>query len=208
MVIAPMSIPSLAPMTMASMPSLGPLLMLRGGTALDRTKLRLESHQSYAVIAALLMNAALRLWGERMTFDHVRSMPRWLTRTMRYGFMAATVVSVMGGMYATVVFALVGVYAKSALGLGMDDECDAFLRSTHIYRQQAYQAFVIALHGLMVSFLLSTLIKLNEEDDHDVLHWAFLGGGLLLAAFVGHQWLTVMKFANDLVYRPRFAAGL
>lgn len=186
-----------------------PLLALRGGEAdIGRLKVRLESHGQYAVVAALLMNAALRLFSDNPTFHHCTLVPRWVQESLRYLFIACTMVSVIGGLHAAVVFALIGMYAKSALGLGLDAECDTFLRATHVFRKSGYESFVGALLGFTTAFILALLNKLKMEDDVAALRVAVVAVGVGASIWSVSHYLRILGLASRLIFAPRLSAGL
>ena len=196
---------------------LGTALSLRGGEAsaavdhvLDavttgRMKTRLESYGSLAVIAALLMNAALRMWSSAPA-DHDFSGKPWVRRLLRNVFLVASAISIIGGLYSTVIFALVGVYAKSAMGLGLDQQCAIFLKVTHIYRREAYNSFVAALVSFVLSFELAIVAKLKDEAA--AVKGAVVGASSLASGFLCERCFRVLQHAYQLVYKPRMSAGL
>ena len=77
-------------------------LSLRGGSAAEldpsRLKVRLEAYGTYAVVSALLMNAALRMFASVPPLEDFRDMPSWARRSLRALYVIASAISILGGV--------------------------------------------------------------------------------------------------------------
>ena len=99
----------------------------------NRARIRLEGLNAYAVIAALIMNSALRIF--TTTCVPGARVDSSLERAISILVLLASTVSILAGSYTTVVFTLVGLYAKTALGRQMDAAYIEFFARTVCYRQ-------------------------------------------------------------------------
>ena len=109
-------------------------------------------------------------------------------------------------LYSTVIFALVGVYAKSAMGLALDAQCVDFLRMTHAYRQQAYQAFVAALVSFVICFETAFIASIKDWELR--VRRLTSAASAAICATVVYCWFRILGHAFELVYKPRISAGL
>lgn len=168
-----------------------------GGAALQdltRTRLRLEGLHQYGVVAALLMNAALRLFSS--TPKKLTDADRRVDRVAKVVFTFAVALSTVLGSYTTIVFALLGLYSKRSLGMGHDDEFLRFFAATTGIRETGFDAFLGMLICFKASFLLS--LFLNYEGNPRLRWWV---SGLVLAVdmYAWWNWSTIFKLADDLL---------
>jgi hypothetical protein len=171
----------------------------RGGTQdidpsafdLDRASIRLESIDSYAVVAALLLSAALRLYA---------STPRELEAGQRrensakVAFMISAGLSIICGAYSCVVYSMLGLYAKTALGLGLDSAFLNFFERTTPVRHGAFLAFVTALSSFEVCFIIS--IVLNYDGRVRICAASL---GILIAIISLFHWKRIINLAGSLL---------
>ena len=170
---------------------------------LTRTRVRLESYGSSAVVAALLMNAALRLYSSTdIDGGQTDDLPEWARHLIKSLFTVAVSVSVLGGTYATVVNCLCGVYAKTALGLGLNEQCLEYLAMTRCFRATSFQCFVASLVSFTISFPLSLFYKTKGSA-----RWLILGAGALITIMMVKDWITILGLANAIVYKARASLG-
>ena len=127
------------------------------------------------------------------------------------------------------IFALMGVYAKSALGLGLETECVAFLHATLPARHRAYDGFVASLVAFTIAFrmrrhtapgacatltcarcacapVIALALKVREDDTWE--RRSLVGGTALVVALVYREWGGVMLKATEHIYKARVKAGL
>jgi hypothetical protein len=174
-------------------------LAVRGGEAalqgfdLGRTQIRLQSISSYGVIAALLLNAALRLYS---------STPKKLEKGQtienyaKIVFALSVGLSTICGTYTTVVFSLLGLYSKSALGLGKDAAFLAFFDATTHIRQRAFNSFIIALLSFEVCFISSLFLNYDGK-----VRWWATGFASVGAIVSWLQWQNIMSIAGNLLFK-------
>ena len=155
------------------------------------------------MVAALLMNAALRLYSSTdIDGGQTDDLPEWARHLIKSLFTVAVSVSVLGGTYATVVNCLCGVYAKTALGLGLNEQCLEYLAMTRCFRATSFQCFVASLVSFTISFPLSLFYKTKGSA-----RWLILGAGALITIMMVKDWITILGLANAIVYKARASLG-
>lgn len=169
-----------------------------------RTKVQLEAYSSYAVVAALTFNTAIRLWASPPNFKSLQLFDReWLPKYLELAYLLLSMVSFLGGMYATVIFALIGVYAKVGLSKSLDAETSAFLLATHAHRQYAYRAFIASLISSVVLFEFNLCSRLNailgEHVTEQVLRLT-QATVLVIGGIVCYNWWAIMELAKHKIY--------
>lgn len=169
-----------------------------------RTRIQLEGYSGYAVVAALSMNVALKLWSSTPNFKELHTYGRnRLPDVLDVVYLICSLVSMLGGLFATMVFALVGVYAKVALGKSLDTEAKAFLLATHPLRQTAYHVFVASLMCSVAQFEMTVCARINEvvgEHTGEAGVRAAQCVALLLGGLTCYSWWTIMQVAKDVIY--------
>lgn len=196
------------------------LLLLRGGDLLPRggnldevavfdmalAKTRLEG-LGYSTVAALLMNAALRLFSSTPS-DPLPAPPSGDERAagavrfnnrlrMVFAFCISLCVSL--GSYSTIVYALMTIYCKTALGKGMVEEYVNFFEGTHRYRQAGFYSFLGTVFMFKVSWVLSLLLK-HEDKDAGVRWWIVLPAVVVMLVGAVHN-AEIMSLARGLIYQ-------
>jgi len=163
--------------------------------ALDlvRVKTRLDGLHSYGVIAALMMNASLRLYSStpKRTDDGGIS----FENVIKFLFTMSMMLSVISGSYTTIVFALLGLYSKRALGMGMDEKFVKFFDATHDIRESGFDAFVMCLATFKISFCLSLFLNYRGK-----FRWVILAVASILSCFAWYKWSTIMSLANTILF--------
>jgi len=183
------------------------LLTLRGGsTDIDHMKVRLESYGPYAVVGALLMNAALRICSSTPDIKGLNWKPSWAPRLCRAALIALCATAVLSGLYCTVVMTMIGMYSKSALGLGLVEECMEFLRVTWVFRKRAHDAFLCSLASFTGGFAIERALKVREGETPERM--ALLLPLAVLACTITSDCSKLLELSAELIYKPRKAAGL
>lgn len=170
---------------------------VRGGArALDlgRTKMRLDGLHQYGVVAALLMNAALRLFSS--TPKIIQPNERKVDKYAKVAFTVAVALCVALGSYTSVVFALLGLYSKRALGMSKDAAFVEFFEATSSIRELSFDSFFYMLLCFKASFLLS--IFLNYKDNPR-LRWCVTVIVLAADAYAWWNWSLILKYAANLL---------
>ena len=190
------------------------VLLPRGGnldevatfdTALAKT--RLEG-LGYSTVAALLMNAALRL------FSSTPSNPLPITpadadagrvgvvrfnNRLRIAFAFCISICVALGSYSTIVYALMTIYSKTALGKGKVEEYANFFESTHRFRTAGFYSFIGTVLMFKLSLVLSLLLK-HENDDAGVRWWIILPAVIVMLVGGLHN-AEIISLARELIFQ-------
>lgn len=166
-----------------------------GGDVLDlkRVGIRLEALNSYGVITALLMNAALRIYSS--TPKTLRRENDIVEKIARVLFLVSVCVSVLAGSYTTIVFSLLGLYSKSAIGLGMDDAFVEFFKQTYGIRQLAFSSFILSLISFEASFVLSLFLCYDGP-----LKWCATLASAVAAGISWNHWRGIMDIAGKFLF--------
>ena len=183
----------------ATIASMAPALILRGGAAevpfdLTRARIRLEGLHSYGVVTTLMLNASLRLFSSVpkprgiVKGDKVNNVARIL-------FTSGIICSILSGLFTTVVFSLLGMYAKTAIGMSKDVGAYAFFDATQTIRENAYHAFIVSLVSFNSSFILA--LFLNYEGK---MRWwvACIAAAISLVSW--YQWNSIMTIASQIIF--------
>ena len=171
-----------------------------------RMRIRLEGYGSYSVVAALVLNAALRLLTST-DLDLNKLAPKGKIapgdRVLQFAFLSSIAVCVFGGAYVSLVYALCGAYAKTALGYGLDQQAATFLALTRSYRYNGFFAFVAMLVGFVFSFPLSIYFKVLKQEakltDPNVVRrnaWRLLFVGIAVCFLICKEWLAIIALAG------------
>jgi hypothetical protein len=171
-------------------------ILLRGGQVtvdLARTQLRLDSLNSYAIITALLMSAALNLYSS--TPKHIEGGGRSKENIATKIFVISAGLSIICGAYTTVVFSLLSLYSKTALGLGQDARFLEFFAATTISRRRAFHSFLMALLSFEVCFVASLFLNYNGK-----VRWSVLVLATAAAILSWCHWQTVINIAGKLLF--------
>lgn len=157
----------------------------------NRARIRLEGLSSYATIAALIMNSALRIFTTVPVSHH----PDRVERAIAVLVLLASTVSIIAGSYTTVVFTLIGLYGKAALGRQQDAAYLAFFSQTVYYRQVAFKTFILCLSSFSASLCLDLLLKLKGR-----WRWVAFTACSLATCVMLRQWLQVIAIGYQLVF--------
>lgn len=189
---------SCIPSVVAQMAPTLSALAIRGGNAalqnfdLERTRIRLESINSYGVVTALLLQAALRLYSSTPK-DLGESRIQNATKIV---FILSVGLSIICGAYTTVVFSLLGLYSKSALGLNMDSSFLEFFAATATVRKRAFDSFLIALISFELCFVTSLFLNYDGK-----VRWWVASVAIILAFYSWQHWQDIITVAGRLLFR-------
>jgi hypothetical protein len=174
-------------------------LFLRGGgqSTLDLTRvsMRLDGFNSYAIIAALLLNATLKLYC--MTPKQIESGGNISTgkvATILFVLFAGS--SLICNAYSALVFSLLSLYSKTALGLGQDAAFLEFFAATSVVRRRAFHSLLAALLSFKLCFTTSLYIHYNGK-----IRWWLVSIATIVGILSWMHWQSVISIAGDLLFR-------
>lgn len=124
--------------------------------ALERVKMCLDGHGTYAVVSALVVNMGIRMVSAMS--EEAMAKVWW---PLGCTYCASLVACVLSGVYATVVFTLTKMYSKTAIGLYRDAAFSEFFRGTARYRQSGFIAFCTSLGCFAFAFVTSFLFRVR-----------------------------------------------
>jgi hypothetical protein len=123
---------------------------------LQRTGYLLQEMSTYATLAALVLNSALRLWTSTKFHKDQGALVGHL-------FTVSTALCVVAGVFTALLFQLLDIYSKSALGMVNDNGYLAFTAATAVYRKWGFRCFLAETSAFVVSFLLNLYNTLWEN---------------------------------------------
>jgi hypothetical protein len=177
-----------------------------GGLDLARTTIRLESINSYSIVAALLLQATLKLYSDTpkdliednddKDEDEDGNKYNKRDNLVKILFVTSAGLSIICGAYTTVVFSLLGLYSKSALGMGLDDSFLRFYAATAIVRKRAFDSFLMALMSFEFCFALSLLLNYDGKTK-----WWSVSIATILAIWSWRHWQEIIDIAGTLLFR-------
>jgi hypothetical protein len=180
----------------------GPMavLSIRGGQAFEeegldiaRASFRLEGIDTYSIVAALLLQAALKLYSDfpkdlETTVDKKEKLKKIL-------FILSAIISMLCSAYTTVVFSLLCLYSKSALGFGQDKSFLDFFAATALVRKRAFDSLIVALLSFEVCFITSLSINYDGR-----LRWWSVIMATIIAIMSWMHWQTIILLASRLLF--------
>jgi len=133
--------------------------LLFKGDQLDRSDMRLEGLEVYALIGALQASASLALLAD-LDGLNMNDDDDWAIMWIEGSLLLVTLAATLGGVYVTMVFAMCSMYGKTALGLLRDDEYVRFMEQTGNLRARGFFAFTatLILFGLEVVLLAGSKV--------------------------------------------------
>jgi hypothetical protein len=123
--------------------------LLFEGHHLNRSDMRLEGLEVYALIGALQASSSMALLVEFDGFNSINNTDGdgngGATKWIKVGLLVVTLAATLGGVYVTMVFFMCSMYGKTALGLLRDDEYVLFMENTSKLRSRGFFAFTATL---------------------------------------------------------------
>jgi len=183
--------------------SLDEALSLRCGSSdvnfdLTRSRIAIESIQGYVVIAALFMNAALRLFGSapkkiQPNPDKKKSIKT--NNIATYIFILSTALSVLAGVFTSTVFSLLSLYSKTALARSLDDKYLAFYERTHDLRRASFHSMILQLLTFSISFVMVLFLNMSGKS-----RFIVAAGACSALIFIWSNVSKVMTLASELIF--------
>lgn len=170
------------------------------GFDIARASIRLEGLSSYALVAALLMNIGLRLYG---SIPKKMNLTAEDTKHYKLENAAAMLSSVFGviciitGMTTTIIFSFLGLYSKTALGMGNDAGFVEFFSATAGMRAVGFQSMRSCIFCLKGSFVTSTLLDFRGQGN---FRYVIFSLSLVLCVMSWMQWSSIVKLAGGILY--------
>lgn len=168
-----------------------------GPANLDRASLRITGMDTYALIAAVLLQVLLGLYGAMDDPDLDNPRVKWpkLQRAMYEAQLALLMCAVLCTTFTMVMFLLSKLYTVTALGMYKDVSYDIFQKRTSGQRVKAFWSLIAGMLSFLMAFSLNLYTKMKG------------GRGLVLAAIglcfvvkLVQEWAVVMILADKLIF--------
>lgn len=163
-----------------------------GPANLDRVNLRLSGMDTYAIVASVLLQVILGLYGSVPVPD--KDSPR-KAHIMFEAQMALLTIAVLCSTFTMVIFLLNKVYCATALGMWKDVSYETFLLKTGKIRIDAFWSLILALSSFMAAFAINVLNSVKSRRGIIIGVIAVLGAGYMFRELNG-----MMDMANKYVY--------
>lgn len=134
-----------------------------GPANLDRASLRIDGMETYAVVAAVLLQVILGLYGSiaEPEADDPRIKFPVLQRIVFETQMVLLMIAVLCSTYTMVIYLLIKIYAVTALGFYKDVAYKAFTVAMGRHRSHAFWALIAAIITFLLAFALNLYSKVK-----------------------------------------------
>lgn len=145
---------------------------------LDRTTVRLDGLEAYAVVSALTSATSIQCFE---SFNFTSYTQLWSSGSY-FGliedsvFIAAGATGILAGLHATLVFSLMTAYGRTAVGMERDDALDTFFSKTGLQRYRGFQTFLYS----MKTFLIQVFVMIDKKLPPEIRWICFLGLSYIL----------------------------
>jgi len=153
-----------------------------GPANLDRVNLRLSGMDTYAIVASVLLQVIVGLYGSIPVPD--KDAPR-KKHLMFEAQMALLTIAVLCSTFTMVIFLLNKVYCATALGMWKDVSYETFLVKTGKIRVDAFWSLILALSCFLGAFAINVLNSINSRRGIIIGVIAVLGAGYMLKELNG-----------------------
>jgi hypothetical protein len=168
-----------------------------GPANLDRAMLKITGMDTYALVAAVLLQVIIGLYTsvpEPSADDPHIKYPR-LQRIVFEAQMALLMIAVMCSTYTMVTFLLCKIYTVLALGMYRDVSYDLFFQGTKRLRVTAFWSLIWSMNTFLLAFSLNLYTRIKGNRG---LLLAFVG--ILALLPVAHDWMDILSMASKYVY--------
>mmetsp|Transcript_27346 Transcript_27346/g.40430 ORF Transcript_27346/g.40430 Transcript_27346/m.40430 type:complete len:237 (-) Transcript_27346:298-1008(-) len=165
-----------------------------------RARIRLEGLSSYALIAALLMNMALRLYGsipKKMNLTAGDTKNYKLENAVAMLCSIFAIICIVMGMTTTIIFSFLGLYSKTALGMGNDAGFVEFFSATAEMRRVGFQSMCACIICLKGSLVTSTLLDFRDQGK---FRYVMFSLSLVLSVLSWMAWNSIVKLAGGILF--------
>ncbi len=129
----------------------------------------MEGFGTYAVVAALMLNASLRIYTGTSTPNELDKRGRVSQSVPGLVFLLSTAITFLLSLHSTVTFTLIPIYAKTCLGLSLDHKFTAFLASTEWHRKCGFRTFLGSIVCFLISFCTAFYMKVITIPKYKLL---------------------------------------
>eukprot|EP00929_Paragymnodinium_shiwhaense_P096496 TRINITY_DN580_c0_g1_i1.p1 TRINITY_DN580_c0_g1~~TRINITY_DN580_c0_g1_i1.p1 ORF type:complete len:289 (+),score=47.07 TRINITY_DN580_c0_g1_i1:123-989(+) len=163
-----------------------------GPVNFDRQGLRISAQDSYALVAVVLVQVVIGLYGATApTDDKASGFRKRLYETQVMLLMIATMTST----FTMVLFLLSKVYCVTALSFWKDVAYNTFHTSTEMYRNQAFWSMLVSTACFMLSFCLNLGQRVKGIRGYMILIMA-----VVLLGYFLYNFKIMMDVAEEYVF--------
>lgn len=169
------------------------------GNNLERTTVRIDGLEVYAVVSALTSATSIQCFE---AFNVAGFMTLW--QNEQYMELACDVVffiagttGIVAGLHATLIFSLMTMYSRTAIGMHRDDVLDAFFQRTAMQRYRGFHTF---LHS-MYAFLVQVTFLITSKCPNEVKMFTFLFTSL--AIYMVYRDTQRIISAASMIFQPK-----
>lgn len=163
-----------------------------GPANFDRQGLRISAQDSYALVAVVLVQVVIGLYGATSVVDEHAP---FVTKRVWEAQMMLLMVATLTSTFTMVLFLLSKVYCVTALSFWKDVSYNTFHTATEMYRNQAFWSMMLSTACFMLSFCLN--LSQRMKGVRGALLTVVACG--ILAFFLNQFWI-MMDVAEDYVF--------
>jgi len=164
-----------------------------GPANLDRAGLRLSGQDTYALVAAVLLQVLVGLYGATsQPEDNTSSMHKRLFEIQ----MLLLMISINCGTYTMVTFLLNKIYSSTALGMYKDVDYAVFFNETARHRVHAFWSLITCMITFMLSFSLNVMQRMKGKRGIVAAVLAVSVGSIMV-----YDWTSIMLLADKLIFK-------
>jgi len=169
-----------------------------GPANLDRASLRITGMDTYALVAAVLLQVITGLYGSvpEPEEEDPRIKYPMAQRVMYEAQMFLSGVSVVCSTYTMVMFLLCKIYTVMALGMYKDVSYDLFQQATARFRLRAFWSLIIAMHSFLVSFAMNLFTRIKGK--RGIFFCVLTMAGIIPVIY---DWKIIYQVAEKYVYK-------
>jgi len=171
-----------------------------GPINLDRANMRVTGMDTYALVAAVLLQVLVGLYGVIEEPDPDAKIGRKIAVDVQIVLLT---VACLCSTFTMVTFLLNKIYSTTALGVFKDVAYDVYQMSTHRQRLLAFWSLIVAMVSFLVSFSLNLFSKLKGKRGYTATAVTAVVGIAML-----WQWVQMMIVANHYIFRNGVALNL
>lgn len=164
-----------------------------GPANLDRANLKITGMDTYALVAAVLLQVIIGLYTsvpEPSADDPHIKYPR-LQRIVFELQMALLLVAVMCSTYTMVTFLLCKIYTVLSLGMYRDVAYDLFFQGTRRLRVTSFWSLIWSMNAFLLAFALNLYTRIKGNRG---LLLAF--AGILVLLPIVRDWMAILQLAD------------
>lgn len=163
-----------------------------GPANLDRANLRISGMDTYALIAAVLLQVLLGLYGAIGDPDRDAPLSQKLMFEVKMFLLVAAVLS---SSFTMVMFLLNKIYSVTALAMHKDVAYRAFQRATSHLRVGAFWSLILSIVSFILSFTLHVLTRIESKRRR-----FFYVITLVSVSWMLWQWWEIIVLANKHIF--------